>query len=262
MNRSHHAVVWVLLAGVGLCQRLSWGEEPAKQPPPSPASAPAKTGLGDPPGATRLSPQHDVWLDKMRKVVIIDGEVCLREGQLEMFVCIKQTKEHESILTANTKAFMVHAALLALGAQPGKPVQFDPKYVPASGTEVDITLLWIDKDGKKRQARAQDWIRDGNTKKPLTYNWVFAGSGFWEDDETKIKHYLAEGGDFICVSNFPSAMLDLPVESSQSDQARGYECNTENIPPVRTKVRIVLKPKLEAKEQPKKAAAAPKPETK
>ncbi len=41
---------------------------------------------------------------------------------------------------------------------------------------------------------------------------MFGGSGFWVNKETGEKHYMAKSGDFICVSNFPTAMLDLPVE--------------------------------------------------
>ena len=71
MNRTGHAVVWLLIAGVGIGQRWAWSEEPAKEPPPSAAAAPAKSGLGDPPGATRLSPQHDVWIESQtaRRIV-------------------------------------------------------------------------------------------------------------------------------------------------------------------------------------------------
>ena len=58
------------------------------------------------------------------------------------------------------------------------------------------------------------------------------------------KTYLAETGDFICVSNFPSAMLDLPVESSQANEDLTYQAFTEHIPPLGTRVRMVLTPKL------------------
>ncbi len=198
----------------------------------------------DPPGMKRLQPDADVWIDPKNKRVVMDGVVCLRAGTLEMLACIKGTKEHESILAIDTKAYPVHAALLAVGAKAGSPVRFQPKYEPATGTPVDITLVWKDEQGKEHHARAQDWIRNLRTRKPFEYSWVFAGSGFFEDEDGQ-KHYLAEGGDFICVSNFPGAMLDVPVESSQGTADLLFEAYTEHIPPRGTKVRMVLTPRLE-----------------
>src|SRR5690606_21457599 len=90
-------------------------------------------------------------------------------------------------------------------------------------------------------------VRDIKTQKPLAFPWVFAGSGFHKDDMGK-SHYLADvSGDFICVSNFPSALLDLPIESSQANSELAFEAFTENIPPRGTKVQLVLAPKLEKK---------------
>lgn len=211
-----------------------------------PAEAPSR--FGDPPGAKRLMPDYDVWIDPRRKLVIMDGEVCLREGQLEMFACPKRSKEHESIVAVNTKAFAVHAALLAVGADKGTPVQFAPEYKPATGDEVSVYLLWFDEQGNKQTARAQEWIRNAKTKKEMAYNWVFAGSGFWKDEATGEQHYMAEAGDFICVSNFASAMLDLPVESTQANQGLLFEAWTERIPPLGTKVRVVLAPKVKVRD--------------
>jgi len=215
--------------------------EPAKADETKPAAAPAEP---DPPGLTRLSKTHSIWLDTKRKAVVIDGEVCLREGQLEMFACPKNTKEHESILSLNCSAEEAHAGLLAAGAKVGTPVKFDPKYVPAKGDIVDIYLLWRDADGTKHQVRAQEWIKHTKTGKPMEYDWVFAGSGFWKDDETGKMHYQANSGDFICVSNFPTATLDLPVESSQANSDLMFTALTEKIPPKGTKVRLVLIPRV------------------
>ena len=63
-------------------------------------SGPSPTKADDDPPAelTKLSKTGDVWFDKKRKAVVVDGQVCLREGQLEMFACPKGTKEHESVL--------------------------------------------------------------------------------------------------------------------------------------------------------------------
>jgi hypothetical protein len=213
------------------------GDKPAAETGPS---------FGEPPGAKRLDPKVPVWIDVEKKLVIVDGAVCLREGQLEMFACLKGTKEHESVVSVGGKAYFVHAGLLAVGAKVGGPVQFDPKYVPASGTEVEVTVLWIDKDGKKHQVRAQEWIRNSETKKPMTFPWVFAGSGFWTDETEGRQYYLGESGDFICVSNFPSATLDLPIESSAANSALLFEAFTENIPAFETPVQVILTPRLAA----------------
>jgi hypothetical protein len=209
--------------------------------PVKPAPAPK---LPEPKGAKRLSPDYDAWIDPKNKTVIVDGQVSLREGMLEMFACTRNTKEHESIVSANTKAFLVHAALLRLGAEPGRPVQFVPKYRPPTGTEIEVTVQWRDEAGKEKTARAQDWVKDINTKKAMTHPFVFAGSSFWIDEETKKRFYQAEAGDFICVSNFGTAMLDIPVESSQSNTELAFEAFTERIPPLGAPVRLILKPKL------------------
>ncbi len=200
--------------------------------------------LPPPKDAKRLSPDFDVWLDMPGKAVIVDGEVCLRHGMLEMFACTRNTKEHEAVVSANTQAFLVHTGLLALGAEPGHVAQWVPEFKPATGTEIEVTILWLDDAGKQHSARAQDWVRNQQTGRAMHHPWVFAGSRFWTDEETGRQYYQAEGGDFICVSNFSTAMLDIPIESSQSNDELTFDAFTEHIPPMHTPVRLILQPKL------------------
>ncbi len=103
------------------------------------------------PELKKLSPEHDVWVDSKRKRVVMRGEICLRRGALEMFACLKGTKEHESIVAVDAPAKLAHAGLLAVGAEVGGPVQFQPKYKSASGTEVDVLVVWTDAKGGCRQ---------------------------------------------------------------------------------------------------------------
>jgi hypothetical protein len=211
---------------------------------PSSASEPAPPKLPEPKGAQRLSPEYDVWIDPKEKTVIVDGQISLREGMLEMFACTRNTKEHESVVSANTRAFLVHAALVRLGAEPGHPAQFVPEYKPPTGTEIDVVVHWVDETGKPHHIRAQEWVKDVRTDQAMKQPWVFAGSRFWKDQETGTEYYQAEGGDFICVSNFGTAMLDIPIESSQSNQELAFAAFTERIPPLGAPVRLILKPKL------------------
>ena len=209
------------------------------------AAAGARTANEAPADLRRLDPDKPLWIDAARKRVVMVGQVCLREGQLEMFACPTGTKEHESVLTVPVDAFKVHAALVAVGAEPGNPARFVPSYRPARGTEIDIWLFWTDEQGQRRRARAQDWVRHAGTKNSLEHPWVFGGSGFWKDETTGKEHYQADSGDFICVSNFPTAMLDLPIESSDKAGQLAFDAFTDRIPPLGTKVTIVLKPVLE-----------------
>lgn len=234
------ALIALHLAGVGL-ETVRGQETAAKKPalPPAVDEAAKK----EPQGWTRLSKTGDVWLDAKRKAVIVDGQVCLREGQLELFACPKGTKEHEAVVSLNCVPFDVHAGLIAAGAKQGAPVSFDPEYRVASGDIIDIYVIWTDEAGKQHTARAQDWVKYAKTGKEMPFDWVFAGSGFWTDEETGKKHYQANAGDFICVSNFPTATLDLPVESTQANAGLLFIAFTEKIPPRGTKVRVVLVPR-------------------
>ncbi|MEC9092179.1 MAG: YdjY domain-containing protein [Planctomycetota bacterium] len=202
-------------------------------------------------GKLKKLPEGKVWIELKKKIVVIDGLICLRKGPLEMFACPPNTKEHESIVQAQAKSFMVHTALLMVGAESGKPVEWEPKYQPASGTKIEIMIHWLDKAGKHKKMLAQEMIKNVKTQKKMTEHWVFAGSEFYINPNTKIRHYLADGGEMICVSNFTTAMMDLPVESTQSKEGLIFEAFTENIPPLKTPVRIVLRPIPEKKKDKK-----------
>jgi hypothetical protein len=184
--------------------------------------------------------------DKRR--VLVEAYVCLRQGQLEQFLTRKRTKEHEAILAADVDARDIHTALILAGAEAGKPVQFRPKYQPATGTSIKIHLEFETK-GKKVQVPARQWIRDGRTKKALDQDWVFGGSYLIPDplDNTKKPYYAANDGDVICVSNFDTALLDLPIESSKDNGDLSFEAFTERIPALETPVLVILEPMAKKK---------------
>jgi hypothetical protein len=221
--------------------------ESMPHPPPKPEEKIPDLGpplVDDPQNLKRLHEKFPVWIDHKQKCVVLIGVVCQRQVPLELFACLRGSKEHESVLSVPTKASFVHAALLAVGAEAGAPVQFRPKYVPARGSEIEITCVWKDAQGNRHSARAQDWVRAARSGKPLSYPWVFGGSRFVKNPFTDRTDYQADAdGDFICVSNFPGAMLDLPIESTSTDADLLFQAFTEHIPPRGTPVTLILKPK-------------------
>jgi hypothetical protein len=193
----------------------------------------------------------DLWFQKQgdHRRVLIDARVCLREGKygLECLLCRSHTKEHESILSTAADARAIHFGLLAAGATPGSPVQYVEKnkqyeIIPPSGARIKVTLQYEEK-GKLMRVPAQEWVRDGKTQKKLDCDWVFAGSQFYQDPEQKDKppvYLAAADGAYICTTNVTTAMLALPINSSNTPEERTFEPFTEHIPPLDTKVTIIL----------------------
>lgn len=196
---------------------------------------------------TLLGPNVFLEVQGKRRRVLLSAEVCLRRGALELFLCRKDSKEHEAVVHADVDGRDVHKALLAAGADPGSPVRYVPKYAPARGTPIKVGVEY-EEMGKRVTRNAREWVRNSRTGKELDVDWVFAGSVLVDNiDTTKPKIYLANDGDMICVSNFEDAMLDLPVNSSKDNADLSFEAFTERIPPVGTKVVVTLEPLPEAK---------------
>jgi len=240
---------WTTVTATGPEEAMAEAEPPSGPseetgPPPGPDLGPPL--VADPDALQKLHPFYPVWFDKATKSVVMVGAVCQRRAPLELFACLRGSKEHESVVAVATEAYVVHAGLLATGAEPGAPVQFVPEYAPPRGPEIEVQVIWKDEQGQKHQARAQDWVRNMQTGKAMSAPWVFGGSRFVNDETTGERFYVADvEGDLICVANFSGAVLDIPVESTDSDAGLLFDAFTERIPPRGTPVTLVLTPKLD-----------------
>jgi len=194
-----------------------------------------------------ITPNIVLEIEGKKRRVLLATSVCLQRGPLEQLLTRQDTKEHEAILSADIDVRDLHKALLLSGARAGSPVQFDPKYRPASGQTIKITCQYQQK-GKTITVNAQEWVRDVNTKKPLRHEWVFSGSRLVSNPLAPNELiFLANDGDVVCVSNFESALLDLPILSSETNADLAFEANPERIPPVGTKVTVIFEPVPEKK---------------
>jgi hypothetical protein len=402
-NRNIFALGWNrILGGMSLFMVVIFcmAENAYAQSSDGPDSA---KGLPVPAGAIPLNPSERIWIDKQRMRLLLDGEVCLQKGMLELLICPWNGKLHESIVRVHSKPSTIHAGLLAIGGVPGSPVSFDNnEYKAAHGGVIEIIIQWKDENGKLQEAHGQDWVRhrdrradrknleeaeiidrgekslqdqvvhlgevesfwvpvhpafkerlkhendrhvlrpsatgkqieqlmvlsdpkaldsdrpepetfyrtqfspaktdnpehqilielsddqegdqirvDGRLRArwepvfpnqkdaiasdkknvirpssegkqieelvirgvPLEHDWIFAGSHIMADPRSGEDFYVADrSGEIVCVSNFPTAMIDLPVESSSDNSNLGFEAASENIPAKGTKVRIMLVP--------------------
>ncbi len=236
MTRTLLAVLAVIL--------LNGCGDPDDVPKPGKKTARPPAPKGE---AKKVNVGKNVWLEMLpgnKRRVLVSAEVCQSKGPLELLLTRKGTKEHEAILAADVEARQIHLALETAGARAGTPAVFSPRFQAATGGTVAIDLQWVDADGKPQEARANSWIRNISTLKELETDWVFAGSFLDKDpgDPQAPLRYLANMGDVVSLANFDTAMLDVPFASSKVDVERGYEAWEGRVPPVGTKVVVVMTP--------------------
>lgn len=212
----------------------------------SAADSNGSNNLAEPIGETsgslrRLDPTDPIWVSSDRTRVLLLGKICLREGSLEFFACRKNSKEHESVIALDVKPYLIHAALLVIGAQKGSTVRFNPVFVPPSGEEIDLRVRWVDPvSGQTHEIVGQEMIRRVDTGETMKSPWVFTG-GLTDKDQQGRSFYTADiTGEIIGVSNFVGTVLDVPFESSSDNDNLIFEPFTERIPEVGTDVTLIL----------------------
>ena len=202
---------------------------------------PAKPTIDIPAHWKRLSKTQEIWVDHKNKQVIVGGKVCLTAGQLEMLICPKGTKEHETIVSVNAESWQVHAALLAVGAKKGVPSRWAPEYTPAWGPKIDVQMMWRDeKTNKVKTIDGKQWILNTDTQKPMTQEFVFGGSIEEPNPNGGRRRYLADAGELICLASFSTSTIDLRIPDENTSFF--FEANTPLIPPINTQIYTIIKP--------------------
>ena len=226
---------WIVptILALGSCA----GGDPNTAPGPPPPKPKAEKGV------VRLD---HLRIDLAKRQIVLETEVCLRSGPLELLVCKSDTKDYESILRTKARPSDLHAALLMLKLRPGKPAEMaavgeqeKPRLLPPRGPELKIRLRWKDRQGKQHDVDAAEWLAGPQGKRAnAPKRWVFVGSGVLPDGA----YWADRSGDVISVANFASAVIDVPFESSASNDLLEFVANTAAIPPEKTPVEVVITP--------------------
>jgi hypothetical protein len=184
--------------------------------------------------------QPGVGIDWASRAVYVDGRVVLRAGLLEFLACFAG-KEHESIVRLEASATHIYTALGLVGLEPGHPPRWDEqrgRFGPPTGDLVDVSIEW-EIDGDRRSAAGFQWLRECEYERtPIDRPWVFAGSRRLGDGTLSADH----SGEGIAVVDQPNSLLALSRNHVSHDAELWAEANTAAIPPVNTRVRVVLQP--------------------
>ena len=185
---------------------------------------------------------------------------------LEVLCCAPNTREHETFLITTARASHIHAAMLAVGLNPGAPGGWtlqDRTLTPVqpSGDRLSVRAAFTDKDGREVEQNPLDWIvnaRDRSafqdTERKLAAaksepapDWMFTGSKIVKrknavGDEREV--YDADGsGTIIGLTTFGSEVIGWSrlISPDASAQEPEWIADFSKTPPAETKVRVRIR---------------------
>ena len=195
--------------------------------------------LAGPPPAGLLTIEPGLRVDRPLGLVLLDAEVTQRDAALELLLCPRRSKDHETILTGDFQPQNFQVALLLAGAAPGRPVQFEP-FVPPAGQRLKF---WVEteRDGRIFRVDLREWAqsKDGQA---MAADLVFAGSMVVRLPEVETPRFLADDGDVVSIANFRSAIVDIAARSSDKESTLEFHPWKDRIPPLGTPVRLIVEP--------------------
>ncbi|MEX2219722.1 MAG: YdjY domain-containing protein [Phycisphaerales bacterium] len=238
------------------------GSEPphrAPTAPPGPEARPATpTTTAATGGAKEALP--GIRIDRAARTVEFEGTVPIDchdprtpRVYLEVAVCTPDTKEHEALVVTRAKPSDVHAALLAVGLEPGEPGRWtweDKKLIshPPRGAAVEVLFSWRDTSGSQRLSPATDWVISAETRAPFASaapgnaGWVFAGSRFVPREG--VERYDADGtGTLIGLCTFGTETIAWKRVISPEAEVEEPEwiADPAKVPPRGTQVTVRIR---------------------
>jgi len=175
----------------------------------------------------------------------VAGWVNMQRGLVEVFACAPEGKTHESVVVLDCVPSGLHAGLLALGLEPGEPVEIgtDGSYRQPTGAKVEIHVAWTTIDGVEKRCRAEEWVWDQKHERAMEpAAWIFAGSFLQKASadaasETYAANYVKS---LVTTYHDASSVLENPWQDGVDDTV--YYSNERVVPPVGTPITVSFAP--------------------
>jgi hypothetical protein len=193
-----------------------------------------------------------VVVDTAAKVVQVPCRVNMRRGMIEFLAVASEGKLHESVLLAEAEPLHIHLALMLVGLDPGRGAQYHGDLAPPSGPGVEARVEWYAPSShgsapaesppgsteavRLCSARLEQFAWDILARRPMPpVAWLFTGAvppGRAPRTE--------EERSVVATFRDPDAVLTNPLPTGADDSV--YKANERLIPPVGTRVTLLLRP--------------------
>jgi len=211
---------------------------------------------GEEAGRTRVEGRTMIFdsgerLDLERSEIVVEGQICLKQGPIELFACAPGGKDHESVVVLRCKPQNLHLALISLGLRDRAELGgVGPKYLgdptPPAGDLIVVEVEY-ELDGKVVRHRAEDLIVNVRQGRSMARaGWVFAGSSFAAEEDpetgkpTGRRIYLANRyRSIVTTYHDPTALVDNPTREGGNDDM--FVANGELLPAPGTRAKVYFR---------------------
>jgi hypothetical protein len=186
-----------------------------------------------------------VVIEPAAREVRVRGEALRVDMPLEFICVVTGTADHEALLRTRARPSVVHAALLAIGLEPGRPLRFNEaagRWLAPEGPPMKIEIEW-EQDGEVRRERVGRLIRNIRTGQAMPQRrFVFVGSQMVRMRDGR-QTYAADGtGQIVSLVNFEYPIIDVAELASNANETLEWETDPATAPPAGTPVTMILSP--------------------
>lgn len=255
--------------------RVVQGETPAK-PAHEQVAAAGDANAVSAPEATAEASSAPSWVEPLpglrvdiaRKVIEFDGKIPIDPHDpqtpkifLEVIVCSRDSREHESLVVTDVKPSHVHAGLMMLGLEPGHPGswRWDAEArkmiaTPPAGPGLEVVFIVKGADGLPVVHDPASWII--NERETRTFaeqiaglpaetssgpHWVFSGSKIAPRPDGQGEYYKADiEGTLVGLATFGTETIAIPamIRPEAAVEAPVWIADRRNLPKWGTDVTV------------------------
>jgi hypothetical protein len=182
----------------------------------------------------------DIKINKEQRSISFPALVNMSKGLLEYLLVRIGGKTHESLLRTTCEPYNLQIAFLLLGFEgTDRPLAFQGDPGTPKGDPVDLTIEYVNSDGKPVTLRPELWVEmrtDSRKNDVKRLEWVYTGSIVVNG------HFIAQSdGSIIALYHDPVAMIDNASPGGESDKI--WFVKEGALPPVGTPVTVTIKAK-------------------
>ena len=178
----------------------------------------------------------EITINKQSGEIEFPAEFNMESKPIELLLCGKNGKLHESVLKTDIVPSQLQVSLLLLGYEYGQNIEFQGQDRTPEGDSLLIFVEWIDSLNNKIKVRIEKLAFNVAEKKEMRETfWIFSGSQVLNGT------FMADvEGSIITTYHDPFTIIDNPLSTGNDDTL--YIVNSRIVPPKGTKARIIIKP--------------------